>query len=132
MAGYEVLLYIGASGVAAGSLWRWIIRPLMRAGKLVNMFFEDWFGEPARPGSPQGRKGVLERLDALETKAQHTEWHLGNGDTERMRDVVTRISKDQKTFSRDQRALGKKVEGIGATTDHIDETTDRIDEPASE
>jgi len=122
--GYEVLLYIGASGVAAGSLWRWIIRPIMRAGKLVNRFFEDWFGEPARPGSPLGRKGVLERMDALESKAQRTEWHLGNGDAERMRAVVNRISRDQKTLS-------KKVEGIGATADHIEETTDRIDPDAS-
>ncbi len=115
MPGYGVLLYIGAAGVALGLAWRLIIRPMARLAQRISQFLEDWAGEPPRPGLPDGRKGVLERLDALESRTKRTEWHLGNGDAERMRDVVNRIDAKQKS-------TGKAVSEVASTVAHIDET----------
>lgn len=97
----ELFAYIAGAGAAIAVVWRLIIRPFSRAIGLVHRFFEDWFGEAPRPGLPEGRKGVLQRLDELEASSKRAEWHLGNGDKERMRDVVNRIAQEQTRLASD-------------------------------
>jgi len=47
----------GAGAVAAvlaalATIWRLGILPTYRLGRRVDIFLDDWFGEPARPGRP--------------------------------------------------------------------------------
>jgi hypothetical protein len=38
----------------------------------LNTWLDDWAGEPPRPGFPNGRPGVLDRLASIETNATST------------------------------------------------------------
>lgn len=51
---------IAALGVIGAAGWR-----LLRWGRRISHFFDDWFGEPQRPGVPE-RPGVMTRLASIE------------------------------------------------------------------
>lgn len=64
-----VLVWGGAVSLLAGLvtlLWR-LVRGLIRFGRRVDDFIDDWQGEPPRPGVP-ARPGVMERMEGMETR----------------------------------------------------------------
>lgn len=64
-----VLVWGGAASLLAGVVavgWR-LARGLVRFGRRVDQFIDDWQGEEARPGVP-GRPGVMERMGGLEDR----------------------------------------------------------------
>lgn len=93
--------YVAGIGAAITLLWRWPVQPLIRFGRKLALFLEDWNGIPARPGV-EGRPGVMEQLATLHAnderteqklavltaKAERTEWHVGNGNPVPLRKVV--------------------------------------------
>lgn len=56
-----VAAMLGAAA-AAGKAGMWLLRVLQKLARLT----DDLAGEPPRPGMPDGRKGVLDRLAAIE------------------------------------------------------------------
>ncbi|WP_413808095.1 hypothetical protein [Streptomyces sp. OE57] len=62
-----VLVWGGAVSLAGGLVtvaWRGV-RGVVRLGRRVDEFIDDWQGEPSRPGVP-ARPGVMERMVGLE------------------------------------------------------------------
>lgn len=60
---------VSALGLAGGKLIKW----LWSTGKKINLFFEDFYGEPARPGFPE-KKGLMERVQNIESiQAENSE-----------------------------------------------------------
>ena len=60
------LWIVGAAAVASALVAFWRIgRTLLRGARKAGHFFDDWFGEPDRPGAP-GRPGIPERLSKVE------------------------------------------------------------------
>lgn len=78
---------IGVVGTALGALSKWVIVPIVKFGRAAMQFFEDFNGEPARPGV-EARPGVLERLKVIEHTTGRAEFHLGNGNPVPMRKIV--------------------------------------------
>ena len=59
---------ISAIAVIVGAVWA-MLKPLKRQADLIESFWEDWNGEPARPG--HGRvPGVMERLQSIDGELQ--------------------------------------------------------------
>lgn len=56
---------------AVVGLWKLGAR-LVHGARRVSQFMDDWFGESPRPGLPEGRPGVLARLDAIEELGRTT------------------------------------------------------------
>ncbi len=64
-----VLVWGGAVSLLAGLVtlgWR-LARGVVRFGRRVDDFIDDWQGEPSRPGVP-ARPGVMERMEGMETR----------------------------------------------------------------
>lgn len=60
------LWIVGAAAVASALVAFWRIgRALLRGARKAGHFFDDWFGEPDRPGAP-GRPGIPARLSKVE------------------------------------------------------------------
>ena len=106
----EVLRTIGlwfGSGLTAlllaEAIRRVVIKPMMSLFKKAHLFLDDWVGEHSRDGFA-GREGVMQRLaeidiqlESVNTTAKRTEWHVGNGDTTRLRTVVETAAASAKT-----------------------------------
>lgn len=73
-------------GTLGTGLWRFI-RAASRIAKRVNVFFDDWYGEEARPGFP-ARPGVLERVRGIEARIQGVHHELQRNGGESLRDAV--------------------------------------------
>lgn len=59
-----VLIAVGTFVTIVGAIVgavRWSVRELVARQKKADDFYEDWYGEPERPGVPR-RPGVMERL----------------------------------------------------------------------
>lgn len=68
------------------------MRAAGRAVRRANHFFDDWFGEPPRPGQP-ARPGVMERLATLEGRVEGIEGQLKPNGGSTVYDKVTKIAK---------------------------------------
>lgn len=53
-----------AASAVGGALWR-LARAVVRTGRRVDEFMDDWVGEEARPGVP-ARPGLMERVGRIE------------------------------------------------------------------
>lgn len=62
---------VAAFGVA-GFVWRKILPALRRFGH----FLDDVMGEKPRPGFPEGRPGVMERLAKVEESLREVRYHI--------------------------------------------------------
>lgn len=64
------LWIVGAAAVASAlvALWQ-VARTMLRGSRKIGHFFDDWFGEPDRPGAP-GRPGIPARLSKVEVTVQ--------------------------------------------------------------
>ncbi len=85
-------VFVGVSIVVTGlvalaKLWRVLSR--------ITDAFEDWQGEPARPGYP-GRPGVMERLSTIEDSQTGIEAELKTNHGSSLRDAVNVVSADVK------------------------------------
>lgn len=94
--------------LVAEALRRVAVKPMSTMLKKVRVFLDDWAGEPEHEGFP-ARAGVMTRLsqtdaviDKIETSTERTEWHVGNGNTTRLRTIVEDTAKQAKTA--DERA----------------------------
>lgn len=77
------LIAVGTVVIFGG---RWAFRTLRR----IDVFLDDWYGEPARPGQP-ARPGVPERLEAIENRVGRVETQLRPNGGSTLRDAVARI-----------------------------------------
>lgn len=76
---------------AVGAAWK-VLKPVLLAVRRISHFFDDWFGEAARPGVPD-RPGVMKRLADMQTdidKIKHEMWPNSGGS---LRDAVDRLEK---------------------------------------
>lgn len=80
----------------AGWFWRRLGRPLAA-------FLRDWFGEPPRPGLPQGRPGMPERVAQIE-------WHVGNGSPVPLRQEVRSLGAGMRRLEHEVRDYHQAVE----------------------
>lgn len=67
-------------------IWK-TVRPMWRN---IREFFEDWKGEPERPGVP-ARAGVMERLHTIENKVSTIDHELHPNSGKSLRDKVDSI-----------------------------------------
>ena len=96
------VLGVIVSAIAAfEGIRRAIVMPIVRAIRKLTQFFEDWFGEDARPGFAR-RPGVKEELATLREEQKHmaaeqtemkqklirVEYHTGNGHEPALRQIV--------------------------------------------
>ncbi|MFE6549635.1 hypothetical protein ACFVHS_14750 [Streptomyces sp. NPDC057746] len=72
-------------GVAA-AVWR-VVRAGLRFFRRVELFMDDWYGEPARPGVP-GRPGVMERVSGIDDRLTRVEHELQPNSGQSLRDAV--------------------------------------------
>jgi hypothetical protein len=79
-----------AIGVAA-ALWR-LARGVVRTGRRVDQFMDDWYGESARPGVP-ARPSMMERVSGIETRLGRVEHELHPNDGASLRDAVDRTNR---------------------------------------
>lgn len=70
-------------GITVAGALGWAARTLWVVGRRIGDLHDDWQGEPDRPGV-KGRKGVMERLRAIEQ-----ELHPNGGSS--LRDAVDRV-----------------------------------------
>lgn len=96
-----VLGVVVAAIAAFEGIRRAIVMPLVRLVRKFTQFFEDWFGEDARPGFAR-RPGVKEELATLreeqklmaieqaemKQKLNRVEYHTGNGHEPALRQIV--------------------------------------------
>lgn len=80
---------IGALGVLAPALIA-LWRKLVGQTKILSVMFEDWQGEPGRPGVPP-RYGVMERLESLEIDTRQLRRNGGA----HLADKIEAIANDQ-------------------------------------
>ncbi|MEU0797184.1 hypothetical protein ABZ342_44580 [Amycolatopsis sp. NPDC005961] len=83
-------LVLGALA-AVGAAWK-VLKPAFLAVRRISHFFDDWFGEQARPGVPE-RPGVMARLEQMQVdldKVKHEMWPNSGGS---LRDAVDRLEK---------------------------------------
>ncbi|MFE0545228.1 hypothetical protein [Streptomyces sp. NPDC058891] len=72
-------------GVAV-AVWR-VVRAGLRFFRRVELFMDDWYGEPARPGVP-GRPGVMERVSGIDDRLTRVEHELQPNSGQSLRDAV--------------------------------------------
>ncbi|MGW2074300.1 hypothetical protein ACWCPK_38690 [Streptomyces sp. NPDC001953] len=72
-------------GVAA-AVWR-VVRAGLRFFHRAELFMDDWYGEPARPGVP-GRPGVMERVSGIDDRLTRVEHELQPNSGQSLRDAV--------------------------------------------
>jgi hypothetical protein len=77
-----VVAALGVLLAAGRAVWKW--------GRRVDNFFEDWAGEPGRPGVP-ARLGVMARLETIEDRLGAVEHELRPNSGKSLHDKVTRI-----------------------------------------
>jgi hypothetical protein len=70
-------------------IWR-AVRTVLRWARRINDFFEDWNGQPARPGVPE-RPGVMPRLADFDKRLKSVEHELHPNSGASLRDAVDRI-----------------------------------------
>jgi hypothetical protein len=82
---------IGAAALltALAVFWR-AGRAVLRWARRVADFFDDWTGEPARPGV-RARPGVMARLGTMESRLTTIEHELHPNSGASLRDAVDRI-----------------------------------------
>jgi hypothetical protein len=66
------------------------VRVVLSWGRRVNDFFEDWGGQPARPGVP-ARLGVMSRLEDMNDRLANVEHELHPNSGTSLRDAVDQI-----------------------------------------
>lgn len=82
------LLTLAAIITALGVLWR-VALSGRRIARLVNQFFDDWNGQPARPGHAR-RLGIPERLESVEAAQVDIRAELRPNGGGSLRDAVDR------------------------------------------
>lgn len=95
--------WVTAAGIAAGAAailailgygWR-LLRTAWRLGGRAGDFFDDWVGEPSRPGVP-ARPGVMERLGRIEHEVTTNSGGSLKDAVKRIEDRVTNIEGRQR------------------------------------
>lgn len=91
-----VLTAVGGTILLLIAVYNWAaphVRRLIRSLKRRGQFYEDWYGEPSRPGVP-ARQGVMERLlnheESLSVLMVRTE-ELCTNSGESIKDKVNRL-----------------------------------------
>ncbi|MGW0091378.1 hypothetical protein ACWDWS_20455 [Streptomyces sp. NPDC003328] len=78
---------------AAAAVWR-VVRAGLRFFRRVELFMDDWYGEPARPGVP-GRPGVMERVSGIDDRLTGVEHELQPNIGSSLRDAVDLANRRQ-------------------------------------
>ncbi|MFJ4013920.1 hypothetical protein [Streptomyces sp. NPDC090026] len=82
-------LALAALAALAGLIWR-ATRGVWRIGSMIDDFFDDWKGTPARPGAP-ARPGVMDRLARLERVTEEIRYEIRPNSGRSLRDAVDRV-----------------------------------------
>lgn len=82
-----------ALATALGALLLYIGRWLLRITRRAHLFFDDWDGEPHRPGVP-GRPGVMQRLATVEETLGKVLTETSPNGGKSLRDAVNNIQVD--------------------------------------
>lgn len=88
----DILQWAGALTIVAGALaalvkgGRWV----SSLWRKIDLFLDDWNGEPARPGR-EAVPGVLQRLVVLEQLAQHVAHEVTPNSGSSMKDSLARL-----------------------------------------
>ncbi|MFD3848207.1 hypothetical protein ACFWVB_20240 [Streptomyces microflavus] len=89
-----VLVWGGALTILGGLgavLWR-AARGVVRTGRRMNEFMDDWYGEGPRPGVP-ARPGLMERVSGMEDRLSGVEHELHPNDGGSLRDAVDQANR---------------------------------------
>lgn len=110
---YEFITAVSGTLAGMGIIWGFMFRPVRKMVRRLGQFFDDWFGEEARPGVPR-RPGMLERVSTLETGQAEMRRHvLPNGGSS-LRDDVTGIKAQVSQMSSQIDSLhGDSMKGKG-------------------
>lgn len=101
---YEFITAVSGTLAGMGIIWGFMFRPVRKMVRRLGQFFDDWFGEEARPGVPR-RPGMLERVSTLET---------GQAEIRSLRDDVTGIKAQVSQMSSQIDSLhGDSMKGKG-------------------
>ncbi|WP_424639937.1 hypothetical protein [Embleya sp. AB8] len=73
------------------ALWR-LRRVVVRTGRRVETFMDDWYGEEGRPGVP-ARPGLMERVGGMEERLARMEHELHPNGGLSLRDAVDRTNR---------------------------------------
>lgn len=107
----DALLVWGGAAAALAALgtlaWR-LLRGARRLVRRVDHFFDDWGGEPARPGVA-ARPGVMERLGTIEQEVAAVKHEVFPNAGESLADAVHRI--DRRTAWVDAAESGEQENG---------------------
>jgi hypothetical protein len=83
------VIALAALVTALAVIWK-AVRTVLAWARRVNDFFEDWGGEPGRPGVA-ARPGVMQRLGTIEGRLGTIEHELHPNSGASLRDAVDRI-----------------------------------------
>jgi methyl-accepting chemotaxis protein len=113
---------------ALGLLWAKVVRPLLRLGRNVATFAEDWYGSPADPDRGiDERPGVMRQLHEIRHELQ-----ANSGST--LKDAVRRVENKVGGVAQRQQATIAGIEqhfSEAATRDRrLDELTHTVDQLA--
>ena len=74
------------TGLAVAGRWMWLL--LRKLARLA----DDWTGEDPRPGLPNGRPGLLKRLDTMEARLERLEVQMQPNGGKTLRDTVDLVA----------------------------------------